>query len=95
MSQANIQGPQGWDLIVNWIMERVKRTKNSTRWRKRSKSMYPTEGPDQEIEEDDKSRSMPLLPIVTLETPSGLHSPVSFCSRAISRPSLSRAGSLR
>jgi hypothetical protein len=22
-SEASIQGPQGWDLLVNWIMERI------------------------------------------------------------------------
>jgi len=22
-SEASIQGPQGWDLLVNWVMERI------------------------------------------------------------------------
>ena len=87
--QASIQGPQGWDVVVNWIMERVKRTKKSTRWRMRSKSLYDIGSQKSEDEEeDDKSRSLPHLPIVLLETPSGATSPINTWSKTRSRPSM-------
>ena len=98
ISKASIQGPQGWDLIVNWIMERVKRTKKSARWRIRSKSLYDTTvGDETEMEEfydDDMSKSLPVLPRLVVETPSDA-SPSPVSSRSRSRPALPRPASLR
>ena len=90
-SEASIQGPQGWDLVVNWIMERIKRTR-TTRWRRRSKShaKVKEEPVALSLTEDDVSRSLPIPPIVVLETPSGPTSPIRD-----GRTGLSRASSLR
>ena len=93
-SEASIQGPQGWDLVVNWIMERVNRTRR-TRWRKRRKSSHKPLEESPALTEDDVSRRLPLLPlppIVVLETPSGSTTPIRE-GRCPS--SLSRASSLR
>ena len=88
-SEASIQGPQGWDLILNWIMERVKRTRRS-RWRRRRRSKSKDREESFGMAEDDISRSVPLPPIVVLETPSGSTSPIRDV-----RSTLSRASSLR
>ena len=62
----------------------------------RSKSMFNTSVAEdvEKSDEDDKSRSLPLLPIVMVETPSGLPSPVAT-TRPRTRPVLSRTASLR
>ena len=93
-SEASIQGPQGWDLVVNWIMERINRTRR-TRWRKRRKSHQKAVEESPVLVEDDVSRRLPQLPLpplVVLETPSGSTTPLRECP---GRSSLSRASSLR
>ena len=50
--QASIQGPQGLDLLMHWILERVKKTKK-TKKRKACKSLDDTENKIS-IEEKDK-----------------------------------------
>ena len=91
--QASIQGPQGWDLLMHWILERVKKTKK-TKKRKRSKSLDDTEN-QIFIEEKngEKTKSLPSLPIVVLEVPSPENSRISTPVRT--RPCLSRASSVR
>ena len=99
--QASIQGPQGWDLVVNWIMERVKKTrKKSSKWRiMKSTSLFNNcrveDDEDGETQEDDisRSRSMPMLPPrVMVESPSD---PSPVTSRPRSRHSVMRPSSLR
>ena len=78
--QASIQGPQGWDIVTNWIVEKVRRTKVSTRWGRR--------GPVPHV-------ASPRLPILRVESPSGDTSPVIQTRAGTVRPSFLRATSLR
>ena len=78
--QASIQGPQGWDIVTNWIVEKVRRTKRSTRWRRR--------GPAPSV-------SRARLPILTVESPSGDNSPVTEARNVTEKASALRATSLR
>ena len=78
--QASIQGPQGWDIVTNWIVEKVRRTKRSTRWGRR--------GPVPHV-------PSPRLPILRVESPSGDTSPVMQARAVTVRPSFLRATSLR
>ena len=78
--QASIQGPQGWDIVTNWIVEKVRRTKVSTRWGRRGPVPHVTS---------------PRLPILRVESPSGDTSPVMQARDVTERPSFLRATSLR
>lgn len=79
-SEASIQGPQGWDIVTNWIVEKLRRTKRSTRWGRR--------GPAPHV-------PPPRLPILRVESPSGDTTPVMQTRAVTERPSFLRATSLR